>query len=135
VPHAKFPVEVLTPEGEVFNGEVEMVSTRTTLGQIGILARHAPLLATLEPSELRLYLTDDEVLRFAQSEGYIQVSNNHALLLVEEARPVGELDVEELRERLRTAERELEEAGVDTERRSVAMRDKRRWERFISLIE
>jgi F0F1-type ATP synthase epsilon subunit len=55
--------------------------------------------------------------------------------LVEEARPVGELDVEELRERLRTAERELEEAGVDTERRSVAMRDKRRWERFISLIE
>ena len=46
VAHAKFPVEVLTPEGEVFNGEVEMVSTRTTLGQIGILARHAPLLAT-----------------------------------------------------------------------------------------
>jgi F-type H+-transporting ATPase subunit epsilon len=135
VPHAKFPVEVLTPEGEVFNGEVEMVSTRTTLGQIGILARHAPLLATLEPSELRLYLTDDEVLRFAQSEGYIQVSNNHALLLVEEARPVGELDVAELRERLRIAERELEEAGVDTERRSVAMRDKRRWERFISLTE
>lgn len=135
MPHAKFPVEVLTPEGEVFNGEVEMVSTRTTLGQIGILARHAPLLATLEPSELRLYLTDDEVLRFAQSEGYIQVSNNHALLLVEEARPVGELDVAELRERLRTAERELEEAGVDTERRSVAMRDKRRWERFISLTE
>jgi F-type H+-transporting ATPase subunit epsilon len=135
MPHAKFPVEVLTPEGEVFNGEVEMVSTRTTLGQIGILARHAPLLATLEPTELRLYLTDDEVLRFAQSEGYIQVNNNHALLLVEEARPVGELDVEELRERLRTAERELEEAGVDTERRSMAMRDKRRWERFISLTE
>jgi len=135
MPHAKFPVEVLTPEGEVFNGEVEMVSTRTTLGQIGILARHAPLLATLEPSELRLYVTDDEVLRFAQSEGYIQVNNNHALLLVEEARPVGELDVEELRERLRTAERELEEAGVDSERRSMAMRDKRRWERFISLTE
>jgi F-type H+-transporting ATPase subunit epsilon len=135
VPHAKFPVEVLTPEGEVFNGEVEMVSTRTTLGQIGILSRHAPLLATLEPSELRLYLSDDEILRFAQSEGYIQVANNHALLLVEEARPVSELNVEELRERLRTAERELEEAGVDTERRSIAMRDKRRWERFISLTE
>jgi F-type H+-transporting ATPase subunit epsilon len=135
VPHAKFPVEVLTPEGEVFNGEVEMISTRTTLGQIGILARHAPLLATLEPTELRLYLSDDEILRFAQSEGYIQVNNNHALLLIEEARPVAELNVEELRERLRTAERELEEAGVDTERRSVAMRDKRRWERFISLTE
>ena len=135
MPHAKFPVEVLTPEGEVFNGEVEMVSTRTTLGQIGILARHAPLLATLEPTELRLYKTETEVLRFAQSEGYIQVGDNHALLLVEEAHPVGDLDVEELRERLRTAERELEQAGEDTERRRVAERDKRRWERFLSLTE
>ena len=135
MPHAKFPVEVLTPEGEVFNGEVEMISTRTTLGQIGILARHAPLLATLEPAELRLYTSDTEVVRFAQAEGYIQVRDNHALLLVEEAHPVGDLDAEELRERLRLAELELEQAGEDTERRKVAARDKRRWERFLSLTE
>ena len=135
MPHAKFPVEVLTPEGEVFNGEVEMVSTRTTLGQIGILARHSPLLATLEPTELRLYETETEVLRFAQAEGYLQVGDNRALLLVEEARPIADLDAEELRERLRTAERELEQAGEDTERRRTAERDKRRWERFLSLAE
>jgi F-type H+-transporting ATPase subunit epsilon len=135
MPHAKFPVEVLTPEGEVFNGEVEMVSTRTTLGQIGILARHSPLLATLEPTELRLYTTETEVLRFAQAEGYLQVGDNRALLLVEEARPIEDLDAEELRERLRLAERELEQAGADTERRRVAERDKRRWERFLSLTE
>jgi F-type H+-transporting ATPase subunit epsilon len=135
MPHAKFPVEVLTPEGEVFNGEVEMISTRTTLGQIGILAKHSPLLATLEPTELRLYLTDDEVLRFAQSEGYIQFRDNHALLLVEEAQPVAELNAEEIRERLRDVERELEQAGPDTERRKTAERDKRRWERFLSLTE
>jgi len=67
--HAKFPVEVLTPEGEVFNGEVEMVSTRTTLGQIGILSRHAPLLASLEPTELRLYKTETGIVRFRQAEG------------------------------------------------------------------
>jgi F-type H+-transporting ATPase subunit epsilon len=135
MPHAKFPVEVLTPEGEVFNGEVEMVSTRTTLGSIGILARHSPLLATLEPTELRLYTTETEVLRFAQSEGYLQVGGNRALLLVEEARPIADLDAGELRERLREAERELEQAGEDTERRRVAERDKRRWERFLSLTE
>ena len=135
MPHAKFPVEVLTPEGEVFNGEVEMVSTRTTLGQIGILARHSPLLATLEPTELRLYMTETEILRFAQAEGYLQVGDNRALLLVEEAHPVGELDAEELRERLRVAELELEQAGADTERRRVAERDKRRWEKFLSLTE
>jgi F-type H+-transporting ATPase subunit epsilon len=135
VAHAKFPVEVLTPEGAVFNGEVEMVSTRTTLGQIGILARHAPLLATLEPTELRLYKTEDEVVRFAQAEGYIQVGGNHAMLLVEEAHPVAELNADDLRERLRIAEQELEQAGEDTERRRVAERDKRRWERFLSLTQ
>ena len=135
MPYAKFPVEVLTPEGEVFNGEVEMVSTRTTLGSIGILARHAPLLATLEPTELRLYKTETEVLRFAQAEGYLQVGGNHALLLVEEAQPVADLDAVELRERLQLAERELEQAGEDTERRRVALRDRRRWERFLSLTE
>ena len=111
--HAKFPVEVLTPEGEVFNGEVEMVSTRTTLGQIGILARHAPLLATLEPTELRLYKTETEVLRFAQAEGYLQVGDNHALVLVEEAYPLADLDADDLRERLRIAEQALEQAGED----------------------
>ena len=133
--HAKFPVEVLSPEGEVFNGEVEMVSTRTTVGVIGILARHSPLLATLEPTELRLYKTETEILRFAQAEGYLQVGDNHALLLVEEAHPLADLDAQDLRERLRVAEEEVEQAGEDTERRRVAERDKRRWERFLSLTE
>ncbi len=133
--HAKFPVEVLTPEGEVFNGEVEMVSTRTTLGQIGILARHAPLLASLEPTELRLYKTEDEVLRFAQSEGYLQVAGNRALVLVEQAYAVADLDADDLRERLRIAVQEIEEAGEDTERRRLAERDRRRWELFLSLTQ
>jgi F-type H+-transporting ATPase subunit epsilon len=135
VAHAKFPVEILTPEGEVFNGEVEMVSTRTTLGQIGILARHAPLLATLEPTELRLYKTETEIVRFAQSEGYLQVADNHALLLVEEAYPVADLDADDLRERLGIADREVEEAGEGTEKRRMAERDRRRLERFLSLAE
>ncbi len=112
-----------------------MVSTRTTVGVIGILARHAPLLATLEPTELRLYKTETEVVRFAQAEGYLQVGDNHALLLVEEAHPLADLDAHELRERLRVAEEEIEQAGEDTERRQVAERDKRRWERFLSLTE
>ena len=56
-----FPVEVLTPEGKVFEGEVEMLSTRTGEGSIGVLANHAPLLAILEPTELRLHKEGDEV--------------------------------------------------------------------------
>src|ERR1700743_2567314 len=105
--HATFPVEVLTPDGEVFAEDVQMISTRTTIGSIGILANHAPLLAMLDPTELRLYRSDSDVVRFAQSEGYLQVAENRALLLVEEAHEPEGLDAGELRDRLPQAEREL----------------------------
>jgi F-type H+-transporting ATPase subunit epsilon len=133
--HEKFPVEVLTPEGEVFNDEVEMVSTRTTVGSIGILAHHAPLLAMLDPTELRLYKTESEVVSFAQAEGYLQVANNHALILIEEAHTPSELNAGDLRDRLKQAEHELEQAEDDSERRRVAERDKRRLERFLAIAE
>src|SRR6201985_301441 len=133
--HATFPVEVLAPDGEVFAEDVQMISTRTTIGSIGILANHAPLLAMLDPTELRLYRSDSDVVRFAQSEGYIQVGGNRALLLVEEAHEPGALDAAELRDRLQEAERELDEAGEDSERRRVAERDKRRWEAFLRIAE
>jgi F-type H+-transporting ATPase subunit epsilon len=133
--HEKFPVEVLTPEGEVFAEDVQMVSTKTSVGSIGILANHAPLLAMLDPTELRLYRSDSDVVSFAQSEGYIQVGNNRALLLVEEAHEQGALDAGELRERLQQAERELDESGEDSERRRVAERDKRRWAAFLRIAE
>ena len=135
MPRTKFQVEVLTPDGEVFNDEVEMVSTRTSTGSIGVLANHTPVLAMLDPTELRLYKTESEVVRFAQAEGYMQVAGNRALLLVEEAYPPSELDASDLRERLQRAERELEAAGDDTERRRVAQRDKRRLERFLLIAE
>jgi F-type H+-transporting ATPase subunit epsilon len=131
--HTKFRVEVLTPEGQVFNDEVEMVSTRTAVGSIGILAHHAPVLAMLEPTELRLYETESEVVRFAQAEGYMQVTADEVMLLVEEAHSPSELDSGQLRERLQQAERELQDAGDDTERRRVAERDKRRWETFLEV--
>ena len=130
-----FQVEVLTPEGEVFNDEVEMVSTRTVVGSIGILAHHEPLLAMLDPTELRLHRSGSEIVRFAQSEGYMQVADNHALLLVEEVHDPDSLDAGQLRERLQQAESELSSAGEDTERRRVAERDRRRWEAFLRIAE
>ena len=69
-----------------------MVSTKTAVGSIGVLANHAPLLAMLDPTELRLYQSDSDVVRFAQAEGYLQVADNRALLLVEEAHEPGALD-------------------------------------------
>jgi F-type H+-transporting ATPase subunit epsilon len=133
--HAKFRAEVLTPEGSVFDDEVEMVSTKTTLGSIGVLANHEPVLAMLDPTELRLYRSESDIVSFAQAEGYMQVANNRVLVLVEEAHAPDQLDVAVLRDRVQEAERELEEAGEDTEKRRVAERDKRRWESFLSIAE
>jgi F-type H+-transporting ATPase subunit epsilon len=135
VPHEKFPVEVLTPDGKVFDDEVEQVSARTTVGSIGLLAHHEPVLAMLDPAELRLYRTDDDIVRFAQAEGYMQFAENRLLLLVEEAHPPEELDAAQLRDRLQEAERRLSEADEDSEKRRTAERDKRRWERFLEIAE
>jgi len=130
-----FTAEVLTPEGEVFNDEVEMVSTRTSVGSIGILANHQPLLGMLEPTELRLYKSESEVVRLAQGEGYVQVAEGRVLILVEEAVDPGSLDTAELQDKLRTAERELEQADEGSEAARVAARDKRRTEAFLRLAQ
>jgi F-type H+-transporting ATPase subunit epsilon len=130
VARSKFQVEVLTPEGEVFNDEVEMLSTRTSVGSIGVLANHTPLLGMLEPAELRLYRSENEIVRLAQGEGYIQVSGNKALVLVEEAILPQDLDAADLAEKLRRAEAEVAAAEHGTEEERRALRDKRRWEVF-----
>jgi F-type H+-transporting ATPase subunit epsilon len=130
-----FPVEVLTPEGQVFADEVEMLSTRTTIGSIGVLANHAPLMAMLEPTELRLYKSESEVIRFAQGEGFLQTAGTHALVLVDEVFPVDQLDTGDLRSRLERAESELSNAEEDTEEARAAARDKRRYEAFLKIAE
>ena len=130
-----FQVEVLTPEGEAFNDEVEMLSTRTSVGSIGILANHQPLLAMLDPTELRLYKSDSDVVRFAQGEGFLQMSGTHALVLVDEVFPIDQLDAGTLRERLSEAEQRLERADEGSEEARQAERDKRRYEAFAKLSE
>lgn len=129
----RFQVEILSPDGKVFEDEVEMVSTRTATGSIGVLANHTPLLAMLDPTELRLYESENEVIRFAQGEGYLQVGGNRALLLVEEAYPPDELDSSELEEKLKRAEQELSDAEDGSEQERVARRDKRRWDAFLKI--
>jgi F-type H+-transporting ATPase subunit epsilon len=135
VARTTFTAEVLTPEGEVFNDEVEMVSTRTTVGSIGILANHQPLLGMLEPTELRLYKSESDIVTLAQGEGYVQVADGRVLILVEEASDPASLDVSELQDKLRTAERELEQAEDGSEAARVAARDKRRTEAFLRLAQ
>ena len=133
MPRTPFKVEVLTPDGEVFNDDVEMISTKTTVGSIGVLAHHQPLLAMLEPTELRLYKSESEVVRYAQGEGFLQMTGEHALVLVDEVFPVDQLDVADLRDRARRAEDELAGAEEGSEEARAAARDKRRYDAFLKL--
>jgi F-type H+-transporting ATPase subunit epsilon len=129
----KFPVEVLTPEGKVFDDEVEMVSTRTTTGSIGVLANHAPLMAILEPTELRLYKSESDVVRFAQGEGYLQVVDNSALVLVEDAIAPDAIDRGAFEARLKEARDTVERAEEGSEERSRAEREVKRYEAFLEV--
>lgn len=129
----KFPVEVLTPEGEVFSEEIEMLSTRTAVGSIGVLANHEPVLAMLEPTELRLYRSDSDIVRFAQAEGYLQFAENRALVLVEEAIAPDALDRQTFEQRLKEAREAAESADDGTEQQARAQRDARRYEAFLAV--
>jgi F-type H+-transporting ATPase subunit epsilon len=133
VAHTAFPVEVLTPEGEVFKDEVELVSTRTETGSIGILAGHQPLLGMLAPTELRLVKSENDVVTFAQGEGYVQVAEGRVLILVEEAIEPGQLDTARLNEQLKQAEDDISKAEEHSEALNKARRDKRRAETFLRI--
>jgi len=131
----KFEVEVLTPEGEVFSGEVRQVSTRTGVGEIGILANHAPLLASLRPAELRLHLSESETRRYAQAHGWLQVFGNHARLLLEEAIPPEDLDAAALKQQLADAEQRLAESEEHSGKRQRALKDRARAEAFLAIAQ
>ena len=135
--HKTFPVEVLTPEGKAFEGEVEMLSTRTNTGSIGIRANHAPLMAILDPTELRLYEEGDSEpsRRFAQGEGYLQVVNNSALVLVDEIMDPDKLNVSDVESRLKEAEQGLESAEKDSEEYRRCERNVKRYKAFLEVAE
>jgi F-type H+-transporting ATPase subunit epsilon len=136
-----FPVEVLTPEGKIFDDEVEMVSTRTGTGSLGVLANHAPLMAMLEPTELRLYTSGSEnpgsadYESYAQGEGYLQVVDNSALIIVEDAVKPEDLDKSELESRLSDAESARDDAEEDSEELRRAEREIARAKAFIRIAE
>lgn len=133
--HDKLEAEVLTPEGEVFSGELVQLSTRTTFGEVGILARHIPMIARLVPAELRLHKSEADTERYAQGEGWLEVFANRARVLIAEAIPPDQLDVAGLRSRLEDAEARLADAEEGSAAAEQAERDRARCEAFIEIAE
>jgi F-type H+-transporting ATPase subunit epsilon len=133
--HDTLQADVLTPEGPVFAGEVEQVSTRTVVGEVGVLANHAPLVARLVPAELRLHVSEGEIRRWAQAEGWLEVFANRATVLIGEAIPPEQLDATELRRQLDDAEASLREAEEGTAAYEQAEQHKARAAAFLEVAE
>ena len=106
----KFDLSLVTPDGPAFEGEVEMIIVPGAAGEIGVLARHAPLIATLKAGSTRVYLNrdTDEIREFATGAGFFKVEQDRAIALVDDAVPANEIDDVRAREQLETAQRELE---------------------------
>ncbi len=115
-PHPKFDVTLVTPDGPVFDGEAEMLIVPGNAGEIGVLARHAPLIATLKAGSTRVHLGNDEVLEFATGPGFFKVETDKALALVDDAVDVKAIDDSRAQAQLEAAQAELAkvEAGEST---------------------
>ena len=114
----KFDVSLVTPDGPAFEGAVEMIVVPGAAGEIGVLARHAPLIATLKAGSTRVYLDRqaDDVREFATGPGFFKVEQDRAIALVDDAVAACEIDDARAREQLESAQRELElvERGEST---------------------
>jgi F-type H+-transporting ATPase subunit epsilon len=105
-----FALSLVTPDGAAFEGEVEMLIVPGDAGEIGVLARHAPLVAMLKAGSTRIYRDRDsqDVLEFATGPGFFKVEQDRALALVDDAVEAREIDDARAREQLEQARAELE---------------------------
>jgi F-type H+-transporting ATPase subunit epsilon len=116
-----FDVSLVTPEGAVYEGPAEMIVVPGAAGEIGVLARHAPLVATLKAGSTRVYLDRStmEIIEFATGPGFFKVETDRAIALVDHAVLASEIDAEEAQRQLEEATRELDlvlagESSADT---------------------
>jgi F-type H+-transporting ATPase subunit epsilon len=113
--HPPFNVSLVTPEGAAFEGEAVLLIVPGAAGEIGVLARHAPLVATLRAGSTRVHLQGGQVEEYATGPGFFKVEQDRAIALVDDAVQAKEIDVAASRERLEAAQAELDrlEPGAD----------------------
>jgi len=119
--HPTFSVSLVTPEGPAFEGEAQMLIVPGEAGEIGVLARHAPLVAMLKAGNTRVHLGPAEIQEFATGPGFFKVEQDRAIALVDDAVPAKEIDAER-------AERQLEEARAELARIEAGESDADRWQ-------
>ena len=128
-------VRLLTPEGPVFAGAAYMVIAPSIMGEVGILPRHAPLIAFLKTGETRLKLMDDTERVFATTEGYFSIEEDQVLILVEQADDASTIDRARAEAALRQAEEDLANVGADDVARTAAESARRRAENRLRIAD
>jgi F-type H+-transporting ATPase subunit epsilon len=105
----KFDISLVTPDGAAFEGQAELIIVPGQIGEIGVLARHAPLIATLKAGSTRIHLGGgDDAIVFATGSGFFQMLNDRAIALVDGAVQASEIDDAKARALLAEAQAELE---------------------------
>jgi F-type H+-transporting ATPase subunit epsilon len=105
--HPLFSVSVVTPEGAAFEGDAEMLIVPGAAGEIGVLARHAPLVAMLKAGSTRVHMGDGEIREFATGPGFFQVLEDRAIALVDDAVQADAIDDARAQAQLEAAQEEL----------------------------
>lgn len=118
---ARFEVSLVTPDGAVYDGLAEMIVVPGAAGEIGVLARHAPLVAMLKAGSTRIHTGEGPVLEFATGPGFFRVEQDRALALVDDAVDCREIDVAR-------AEQQLEEAKAELGRVDAGESEADRWQ-------
>jgi F-type H+-transporting ATPase subunit epsilon len=103
-----FSVSVVTPDGPAYEGDAEMIIVPGAAGEIGVLARHAPLIATLKAGSTRVHVSESQVLEFATGPGFFEVLEDRAIALVDDAVEAANIDDARAREQLEAAQTELD---------------------------
>ena len=105
----EFSVSLVTPDGAAYEGDAEMIIVPGAAGEIGVLARHAPLIATLKAGSTRVHVSQNEVLEFATGPGFFEVLQDRAIALVDDAVKADDIDEVRAQEQLEAAQKELAE--------------------------
>ena len=103
-----FSVSVVTPDGPAYEGDAEMIIVPGAAGEIGVLARHAPLIASLKAGSTRVHVSDSEILEFATGPGFFQVLQDRAIALVDDAVQAEQIDADRAQQQLDDARAEFE---------------------------
>ncbi|MQA94032.1 MAG: F0F1 ATP synthase subunit epsilon [Streptosporangiales bacterium] len=123
---AKLQVELVSPERRLWAGEAEMVIAKTPEGEVGVMARHAPVFGTLvDGSVVRLKGVEDGDLYAAVYGGFFSVAENRVSILAEAAELGGEIDIEEAKtalERALASNDEDEVAKIEAQRAKARLR-------------